>query len=348
MTSLMLENIFFLFQISDLLKIHENKCPSFNKREIQLSCDGVSENKSNSVSIDVYSLSFKNCKNIYPYKLVRPLNKQLSGLQSRRILWEVLTEITENDLRILQYIADNPKRSIARECKSHSAWYACEYCYAKGKKIELTPNTHAINRLTTQINLINEKINDCEAEENTPDKAEKIRNLLSLKENLQKGLNAMKKKSHILWPFSTMKSINRTRNSLLEIAEKLENNELLSIDESKGVLGRSLLFNVPDFNFIYDMPAEYMHLSYLGVIKRMVELTFDVGVKRTRITKRKLSNTKLFNQLMLCTKVPREFPRRARILDFCVYKAQEFRNIVLFFFPIVLECIEPNSKEIPL
>ena len=73
-----------------------------------------------------------------------------------------------------------------------------------------------------------------------------------------------------------MYSQHRSRNSILEIVEKIENNERLSIDESKGIVGRSLLLDIPDFNFTYDVPAEYLHSGCLGVIKKLVELTFNV------------------------------------------------------------------------
>ena len=43
--------------------------------------------------------------------------------------------------------------------------------------------------------------------------------------------------------------------------------------------------------------------------------------------------------------VVHEFNRRIRELDFSVYKAQEFRKLVLFFFPLVLNCIDPPAKE---
>ena len=169
--------------------------------------------------------------------------------------------------------------------------------------------------------------------------------MISLRDELQKSLTSLKRKSHILWPSSTKGATNRSRNSILAILEKIENNEELSIDERKGIVRRSLLFDVPEFNFVYDSPAEYLHSGCLGVIKRLVELTFQAGEKRPRITKRKLSSCKLFNDLMLLTKVPQEFSRRARCLDFAVFKGQEFRNICIFYFPLVLYCIENSAKE---
>ena len=46
-----------------------------------------------------------------------------------------------------------------------------------------------------------------------------------------------------------------------------------------------------------------------------------------------------------CYPVFHEFSRRARQMDFSVLKAQEMRNILLFLFPIILQCIENNAPE---
>ena len=88
-----------------------------------------------------------------------------------------------------------------------------------------------------------------------------------------------------------------------------------------------------------------MHLVCLGVVKRMVELNFKVGENRERQTKRKLTPPNLFNELIKSIQVCREFSRRCRNLDFGVMKASEFRNLVLFFFPIILDCIEDDFEE---
>lgn len=63
----------------------------------------------------------------------------------------------------------------------------------------------------------------------------------------------------------------------------------------------------------------------------MLELTFSVGEKRTRMTTRRLTHPSVFNELMKFVKVVREFSRRVRELDFAVLKAQEMHNLGLFF-----------------
>ena len=277
---------------------------------------------------------------------MRPLNDLgKRTLDNKAQLRNVINDITANRYRINQYIGDNPKRADAKDCKCHSSWYPCEYCYGKGIKIVLTDNNKARERILQQKTLIEEKIAECESLPDTPNKQSKIENLNSLKEELNKSVNSLSRKSNILWPFSTMGSEHRSRKSILEIVSKIEQNIPLTIDEAKGIKGRSLLLDIPNFNYVYDAPAEYMHSGCLGVGKRLTELTFDVGVKRTRITKRPLSSSKKFDDLMSITKVVNEFARRARSLNLAIFKAQEYRNLVIFFFPISLNVLKMMQKK---
>lgn len=132
---------------------------------------------------------------------------------------------------------------------------------------------------------------------------------------------------------------------MASIIEKIENDEPMTIDEAKGVQARSIFFDIPDFDFVRDMPVDYLHCVCIGVTKRCFELTFSVGEVRQRTSKRPLSSPSLFNNKIIKIKFTREFNRRVRDLDFSVYKGQEFRNALLFLFPVIISCIEENSKE---
>ena len=155
----------------------------------------------------------------------------------------------------------------------------------------------------------------------------------------------------ITWPSSSAKAPPRTHDSLLSIYELLHDSSHggatspLTTDQVKGVVSRSLLFDLENFDFVIDIPTEYMHSACLGLIKRMIECTFTCGENRTKHSKRKLSSPQAFNSLIQSVKVPREFSRRARTMDFSVLKAAEFRNIPIFFFPLVIQCIETSAKE---
>ena len=257
--------------------------------------DGVSECRSNSISIDVYSTRIIGFKQVYPHRLVRPLTKAYANDQHHLNL--VVQDLNASDFDINHFVGDNPVRARAKMVLNHASLFPCEYCFCIGTRMKI----------------------------NTP---------------------GMRQKTKIVWPASSRHSGEpKTSEAVLDIVNEIEANPNMDRLEKKGVVGRSCLFSIPNFDFIRDSPAEYMHNCCLGVVKRMLELTFNVGEKRSRLTKRKLSSTAEFNQCMAETKVTRETSRRARKLDLAVMKAQEMRNLLLLFFPHVLQCIESNAKE---
>lgn len=132
---------------------------------------------------------------------------------------------------------------------------------------------------------------------------------------------------------------------VLDVVNRIEDDNVLSLDEAKGITGRSLFLDIPYFNFVLHVPAEYLHSTCLGVVKRMFTLTFQVGDIRARNTIRKLTPPATLNKKMCEIKVPRECSRRIRALVFSVMKGQEFRNYIILFFPVVVSGIEESAKE---
>ena len=285
----------FFFQSTDIFNLHDKMCPRSREADsskVIVSLDGVAECRSTSVSLDVFSTKMKNCRLIYPHRIVRPLGKY-RGLNSQDQLKKFLDNVQSSQKSIRNFVGDKQKRSIANNALGHASWHACEYCFARGVPLSVTT---AKNKKTTKIT----------------------------------------------WPASTDNGEPRSREKIQEILDNFDN---LTPREKKGIVGKSLLFDIPNYNVERDSPAEYLHSGCLGVVKKCVELTFCVGENRPRITTRKLSNVSDFNKLMLLIKSPSDFSRRARELDFAVLKGAEFRNIELFFFPLVLECIEEQHEE---
>ena len=275
--------------MKDVIKQHRAACPNFHQ-VLDLSMDGIQECKSSALSADVYSVSFKGCRTVYPVKIVRPINK--FKINDQEQIREVVDDINNNNCTVNTVIADNLKRSVIRCALSFGASYPCEYCEEKAIYIY---NTDSAGKKT--------------------------------------------KKGHLAWPSSTANGTPRTIEKIVNITNQIEEGIELSRDERKGFYGTSVFLHQPNFDFIVCIPAEYMHSGCIGVVKRILELTFNVGENRERVTKRKLSDASTYNRLIILVQVPREFNRRFRNLDFGVLKAQEFRNIILFFYPIVLSCI---------
>ena len=174
-------------------------------------------------------------------------------------------------------------------------------------------------------------------------------NLQTIMKHLDNAETLAKKKnrcSHIVWPASTAQGELRTKEKILDIVERIEAGDELSNMEKKGIKGRSILLNLDYFDYVCAMPAEYMHLLSFGVVKRLLQLTFSVTDSRTRIIERPLISPAIFNDLMQCVKMFKEFSRRARKLDLAVMKAQELRNLVLFYFPLVTKSLGDSHKEI--
>ena len=292
----------------------------------------------------MYSIKFKGCRTIYPIRIVRPIKK--INFDHSLQLNLAINDINDNDCKIKQFIGDNPKRANAKKCLCFSSWYPCEYCVAKGTKV-VTNNVEVSKKkenLEMQKKIVSEKISQISNLPSTrEDELEKLKNLERELTEAHKKIKA--KKSNIVWPKTSANAPARTRDDTFETIQCIENGQPLSIDEAKGVSGRSLLFDLPYFDFVEDVPVDYLHTGCLGVTKRCVELCFKVGDNRPRITKRPLTSPLTFNRLISQIKVVREFNRRVRDLDFAVYKGQEFRNLSLFMFPLIVNCFEDDAKE---
>ena len=111
------------------MELHNSKCPT-PCSNIQVSLDGVAECKSNLVSLDVYSIRFANCHQVYPIQIIRPLGKY--RIDHQAYLDEFLTDVCSNGCEIDVFVGDNLKRANARNCKTSSSYFPCEYCESKG------------------------------------------------------------------------------------------------------------------------------------------------------------------------------------------------------------------------
>ena len=118
-------------KIRDVLKIHRDACKSHqnhleNQIQLNLSCDGVADSKSSAVSMDVFSVSFPECSTVYPICTIRPTKKSSVDFQSELKL--ILEDLKNNNVKIINVLADNPMRALMRYFKNHSSYFSCEYC----------------------------------------------------------------------------------------------------------------------------------------------------------------------------------------------------------------------------
>ena len=216
---------------------------------------------------------------------MRPLNKY--SVSTRTQLNKFLSDLGKNNVHITDFIGDNPKRSLVRESLSHSSKYACEYCFASAERA----GVHDIVQMNTlqkkydlQTAGINSQIELLTSRPGTVASKEKddqeINILLSVLKELGQSFKLSKKKvnkTNLVWPASTSNGTPRTTEDIIEICDLIDNSEgALPQSVLKGINGRSLLLDLPNFSFVDSIPAEYMHSVCLGVIKRMIELTLSL------------------------------------------------------------------------
>jgi hypothetical protein len=131
---------------------------------------------------------------------------------------------------------------------------------------------------------------------------------------------------------TTYNAMPRTHQNILRIANNLPN---LSNDERKGVLRKSRFFEADGFDVADGIVCEYMHNSCRGVGMAFLGKVVAVpGLKRhARRLKWRLINPQKISRELCKIRVPTEFSRRGRNFIYKSLKAEEYRNILLFFFP---------------
>ena len=141
------------------MKIHKDSCKNMNDTtQLQISTDGVSESRSTTTVLDVYSFKTIGCQVTYPYMLYRPLGKY-KNVDIRAHLGHFLTDMSSQGT-IVHFIGDNPKRAFVRDALQHSSLYPCEYCFCKGKKCVVSKKMNALRskNITLQIKTLEDKI----------------------------------------------------------------------------------------------------------------------------------------------------------------------------------------------
>ena len=333
-------------QVEDLLHLTHSKCPH-SSFKVQLSLDGVQEARSNNVTTDVFSIKFENCKYVYPIRMIRPINRYKFNEQEQ--LQHVLDDLNDNFIDITDIIADNPKRSNMKQAKNSNGTFGCEYCEGCAIQIKDYRGIDEIKKKYETIKKnLEQEIKHLQDNPGPSSNIKKIQDLSKLKDNLlrdqKRDISAITSR-HIYWPASTYNQPIRTVENIHVVTDHIVNSDVeIPRNEAKGFYGKSILLSQPNFHFVENMPTEYMHCVCLGTVKRLTEMTFSVGDNRTRVTKRKLCDPKHYNDQIKKVKIARESSRRCRQLDFSVKKASEFRNMILFYFIIVIDCIGDEHK----
>ncbi|XP_036141389.1 uncharacterized protein LOC118645100 [Monomorium pharaonis] len=103
-------------------------------------------------------------------------------------------------------------------------------------------------------------------------------------------------------------------------------------------LGETILTKIPHFDFVKNVPLDYMHLVCLGIMRKLLFLWLN-GPLTVKLSANDVN--KISNRLIKLRKIiPLDFNRKPRTLKYIkLWKATELRLFLLYLGPVVLKNI---------
>jgi hypothetical protein len=123
-----------LFQLADVVAWHKyrHEGRELDTQEVDLSNDKVLETDKSKISINVFTIRFRNCKDVFAFFIVRPTAHFVKeDLPQQDLIRRVLTDARLTGLEVQKIIADAPCRAEWRCFLGHTALFGCDLCYAR-------------------------------------------------------------------------------------------------------------------------------------------------------------------------------------------------------------------------
>ena len=269
-----------------------------------LSLDGVPESKSG-ISLEVLSVKVEGCARVYPLKVIRPTRQECKELPR-----ELKLNIHRKMSNVLEEI-----NSLAQEGRATLRLVVADAPMRASIRMQKQHGAYYSCDYCTERATAMEIFGQ------------------------PKRVFPYKKRT-LAYP--------RTTPHMLLLAELYEGmsatNRKKEGDKLFGVQGRSPLFALPGFDVINGVVADAMHLLYMGVVKKLVTLTFRTGPYKKRATAQQRVDIGPLSEGLLQVLVPSEFPRGTKAYD-AYWKASEYRNLLVAFFPLVVDCIPTERRQ---
>ena len=143
--------------MSDILQLHYDTCPrhvSGTAPSVKISIDGVNETKSTSRSLEIISIQFSNCQQVYPCLISRPEVFQKKRMKPSFEVYvsSLLDELEQLEIQVEKVILDAPERAAARKQKQHGGYYSCDWCLATPENFAIE-GKRASNVITVYLNV---------------------------------------------------------------------------------------------------------------------------------------------------------------------------------------------------
>ena len=108
-------------------------------RNVILSMDGVQECNSSSRSLQILSMQFEDCFEVYPCIISRPETFQKKSMRENfdAYVANFISEINDSSLHLKKVVMDAPERAACRQQKQHGGYYSCDLCTANPDNVQI-------------------------------------------------------------------------------------------------------------------------------------------------------------------------------------------------------------------
>ncbi len=156
-------------------------------------------------------------------------------------------------------------------------------------------------------------------------------------------------KQRVSYPKKFTPSTRRTRESIVRDSEvyamrrrnmpATHRNMSIARWDAKGVLRRSVLLDLRNFNPIKGTPGDFMHMVIIGIGKKIYRLLFierhkhlEPGEEKGDVKDRSQHQARDVDDFVTRVRIPKELGRRTRKVVFQQLKATEWRYYCLFLY----------------
>lgn len=115
--------------VQDVIQFAQKLHRSPLQLKCDLSVDGIPESKSGGVSLDIVTMRFIDCSNVYPLAIMKP-GKTAVRVKESIVLDRPVQEIAQAGVEVRAWVADAPKRASIKGSLSHAGTYPCDVCFA--------------------------------------------------------------------------------------------------------------------------------------------------------------------------------------------------------------------------
>ena len=120
--------------IEDLLSFHAARHKGTYPTTIDISYDGVEENRSSGRSLEILSGQFGGCREVYPLSVGVAEKQFTSDMKANEVCGPSLVAIRKAKIGVRIFICDHPKRAELRGQVNCAGYYACDLCFIRAER----------------------------------------------------------------------------------------------------------------------------------------------------------------------------------------------------------------------